>query len=878
MIRPVGPDGRVETGGAFTPVGRPRVIDRIASAATQRIVLMIAPAGYGKSVALRQYLMEMGEAHVRFDVRAEHSNLLGFVRGLADAFLEVAPDARKSLSAAFEKTTASKTPGADMAAWMHAHVKTYVGLIAIDDLHIAESDPEISRFLVSLIESTKGRARWVIASRSSLDLPVGSWLAYGDMDISIDEQDLRFTLEEARRTAKASRVGVREEELNEILEMTEGWPTALSFALRSSTRSIDLRNIAASTREMVYRYLAEQIYDSLEDDERDLLHFVGYLPEIRIDVLRKAGYARAKATVEHLRDRVAFIYPERPNVYRCHDLFRDFLQHQVELRGDAVAQYTQRRVASALEQCNDVPAALHIYSEMGAAADIVRMLRAHGFALLEGAHGDVVAEALEALPGEARATSSVALGLRAQREADTGRFDRAESLFERAIALEKDPLYVAELQNRAGTLLFNQGRDVAARLEPIARDESLPVELRARAVSLLAPAYARAQDRERAEAAMHLAADFASTCDIDELRARLYHRIGIAAFELEHAAEDVTAYFERAHAIASECGLFVTVVAALNGLAWVSKLYYDDAAKGIWYAQQAMNAALKAGDKLSLQTALLLGLDMEARRGNVERVVALEKQFAAAVTTDSKRSSYVFTKRAMLCAWQGEYGEALRYMRMAPVETFTSFDRVLNASLEALYALGDGKRERALEICTAVHRDIAKSAFAYPYGRSTADVSALLCIITEALAGRLTVAQRLLAQQKPNEAPAAQAMRQLAAAVCRMMKNPALESDVTEAIAELRGIGWGGVSSIVERICALVNAERHSDESPLTKTELQVLEALAQGQSPKDIALQTGRSVYTIQAHIQNVIKKLGCSGRGEALTVARKKGLLKFN
>ena len=42
--------------------------------------------------------------------------------------------------------------------------------------------------------------------------------------------------------------------------MTEGWPTALSFALRTSTRSIDLRNIAASTREMVYRYLAEQVY------------------------------------------------------------------------------------------------------------------------------------------------------------------------------------------------------------------------------------------------------------------------------------------------------------------------------------------------------------------------------------------------------------------------------------------------------------------------------------------------------------------------------------------------------------------------------------------------------------------------------------------
>ena len=53
MIRPVTADGRIETGGPFTPVRRPRVVERIATAATQRIALILAPAGYGKSVALR---------------------------------------------------------------------------------------------------------------------------------------------------------------------------------------------------------------------------------------------------------------------------------------------------------------------------------------------------------------------------------------------------------------------------------------------------------------------------------------------------------------------------------------------------------------------------------------------------------------------------------------------------------------------------------------------------------------------------------------------------------------------------------------------------------------------------------------------------------
>ena len=97
MIRAVGADGRIETGGTFTPVLRPRVVERIASAATQRIVLIVAPAGYGKSLAMRQYLDTLANASVRYDVRAEHANLLGFVRGLADALTETAPTrARRS--------------------------------------------------------------------------------------------------------------------------------------------------------------------------------------------------------------------------------------------------------------------------------------------------------------------------------------------------------------------------------------------------------------------------------------------------------------------------------------------------------------------------------------------------------------------------------------------------------------------------------------------------------------------------------------------------------------------------------------------------------------------------------------------------------------
>ena len=82
MIRPVRPDGKIETGGVFVPIVRRRIIERIASAAMQRVVLIVAPAGYGKSVALRHYLDTLAEPHIRYDVSSKTPGYSAFCAGL----------------------------------------------------------------------------------------------------------------------------------------------------------------------------------------------------------------------------------------------------------------------------------------------------------------------------------------------------------------------------------------------------------------------------------------------------------------------------------------------------------------------------------------------------------------------------------------------------------------------------------------------------------------------------------------------------------------------------------------------------------------------------------------------------------------------------
>ena len=538
----------------------------------------------------------------------------------------------------------------------------------------------------------------------------------------------------------------------------------------------------------------------------------------------------------------------------------------------------QRRVAQALEQAGHIPHALQIYASMVCEPDVLRLLRERGFQLMEQAHEDAVNHAVEALSAETRATEPLVLGLRAAREAQAGRFDRAESLFERAIERSTDIVLRAELAARLAPVLFNQGRDVIPLLEPFAGDQSLPIAIRAKAISFLVPAYANANRADEARAAMATAEYLAGSIESDQLRAQIYYRMGIAALSLVEPYDTVCGLFERAQILSSENALYITAAAAFAGLGTAALFYADDVTKTVWHAQQAVNAALKAGDRFSLQNSLLLQIHIEARRGNAERIAVLEQQFAAATTTDSSRSFYIIPARAMSAAWEGRFEEAYRLLSTVADRSFHNFDRVFNRAIQSLYAVASGKRERAIELVRITLEEIQNDTFDYFYGRITSETARTICAVTEALCGRITSAHRILATRSELESPSVEALYQCALAVCRLVKTPLLGGEVTERIGQLRAISHAGLSMVLSRALSAVMDRQHDEEGPLTRAEIEVLYALSQGQSPKEIARDSGRSVYTIQAHVQNVIRKLGCSGRSEALSVARKKGLLKFN
>src|SRR5579862_1437155 len=419
---------------------RARLNERLSRATQYPIALIVAPAGFGKSVALRDFMLDTRLDAVRFDVRREDDSLLAFARRFSDVVQPIAPGAAASFAALQDRILSATERPKLVCDWFAEHLRRTIGTIVIDDLHFAAADPDSIAFLSELIDKTAGRINWIVASRSDAGLPVATWLAYGRMDLPIDQRDLRFTLEEALAAAQAGEAGAESAAIEALWESTEGWPVALSIALRTHTQAADLR--AAATRELIYRYLAEQVFARVSDSQREFLLATSVFSTFDVTIAK--ALSGTSEFIEDLRHGVTFLTETSPGQYRYHELFREYLESELLRRGDAAWRGALSTGARLLEERGNVTAALALYTKAEDAPSILRVVENNGFQLFERGQADALSAALDAVPDELRRESPAALGLTATLEAARGHFDPARRGFAAAIELaSSDELRIA---------------------------------------------------------------------------------------------------------------------------------------------------------------------------------------------------------------------------------------------------------------------------------------------------------------------------------------------------------------------------------------------------------------------------------------------------
>ncbi len=816
-------------------IRRPRIIDRIASANARPIALIVAAAGYGKSVALDQYLAPLRGNVERFNGSTVHRELF---------------------------------------KWSSEALDGFEGTVAIDALE--EASGEVVKRIVAWIERTKTRVRWILSSRSSVGLPIGTWLAYGDCDLAIGSGDLQFTTEELGENARALGLKVEEAALGDFLRFSGGWPVAVSVAFRVLAGS-DSRELHAAVREASQHFWSEQVYAEIGNEERALLSVAAALPEIDVRILDLAGFRNSLHLVEAFRARTGLLHEEASGVYRCPQLFLEFLRYQTSLLGSTECGAVHLRAARALEDAGDTASALTSYVAARSQSDVLRLLEVAGFELLEHGLSEAVALAISGLDDATRRASPRILALRGVLQSLAGNPVRAEVLLRRALSRSQgDRDLSAAATLRLALLLTNRGAEIADLLLPIAEDDMQSASRRGEALSLFAAQRALAGDVEQSKRAVCGVGRLLVNIDVDSVRAKVLQRIGVAAM-YNGEAEEAREALAQAAELAMELEMFSLASRAYANLSNLMLHQFDDVGWQLWYAEQASVAALKAGDAFDVETASLQLLDAELRCGKIERGANIESQLAEMRATDQSRAHYLIPSKALRLAWEGHFAEAHRLLIPCWNRLHHVVDRLVSGAQCSLYLAVDSKRQASMALIAEV---LALADAIEPQGpfsvRSIA-MARVFCAVAEAVNGRLTHAGRIGRCIESDDAVAI-VMAKVAVEFIASMRARSREAfeAVSPLLERLTPLGYAHMSRLLQSVQRELIAQRPTGNTEqLTRVERAILRLLSEGLTPKEIADRRARSVNTVRTHIANAISKLRCNGRGQAIALSRQMGIL---
>lgn len=311
---------------ASTQVPRAAISDAIAGTSA-RLVLVRAPAGFGKTTAMahaRQRLDDEGTTTAWLTLDRADNDMSRFVNCLGEVVLRLGLEGPRG-NAPFDAMAALASHDAPFALFL-------------DEFEVVH-EPAVLGLVREIVEHMPRGGRIVIGSRSLPDLGLGRLRARGQL-LEIDTDRLRFSLEETGALlGQRGMPALSAERLDQLHRKTEGWVAAIwlaSMALERPGVAPDFVERFSGSNRAVADYLAEDVLAHQPGAIRDFLLRTSILRQLDTSVCQALiPRGNSAAILEQLAAADLFLTPigseggGEPEAWRYHSLFADFLRAQL---------------------------------------------------------------------------------------------------------------------------------------------------------------------------------------------------------------------------------------------------------------------------------------------------------------------------------------------------------------------------------------------------------------------------------------------------------------------------------------------------------------------------------------------------------------------
>ena len=859
---------------------RKRLLDTLDSGIGERLVLLSAPAGAGKTVLLASWI------HTRrlpgpvcwLSLDGEHNDPARLLQDLLSALRSTGLIERES---ALGQLTS--TPGARVERFLALLVNGLAELpsplvLVLDEIHELSS-PQATAALDFLVRHAPPQCRLVLAGRADPPLPIERLRLSGEL-VELRVADLAFDHAETSALCRQLDLPLSEADVDALWTRTEGWAAALrlaAFSLHGHPEPTRLIVELTGTDHAVADYLVSEVLARQPPERRALMLRTSLVeavsPELADALTGVEGSAAELTALEHSGAPMLRTEAEGDDWYRYHPLFRELLRAHLRHAHREEIPLLHRRAA-------------HWYARRG---DMMPAIR-HALAGEEWAHaGGLIAENWLELFLEGR--TAAMRGPIAQLPAEL---------------LAADPRLAAAF---AGSRLQDGDLQDAERHLAIARHARGETPAAAREqldITLAAVALHHARLRGHAGDAERLARRLtglarASTHDCwATLRSYALANLGAARL-WAGAPESAAPALQEGLALAAEGARDQIALDCLAQLA-VVHLLRGELARAEKLADEALALAERRGwhEGPAVACAHLAAAAAAYRRGEFERAEGLLAH-TAAETAEAPVRHATGLLQALSLAAAGPRSAArgalkLRAIRAAAEEEPTPmFVRVAlhDAEPRVLAAAGELEQARAvLEVSRAQlpesHELLVRLATLELQAEEPLHAGEALAPVLEEGADvhpatliEAWLMQALVERADENEQAAARALDRALALAEREPYRDAflLGGPAVRELLERQAQTGTAHPALLE---VLLDGAGHRDGAPplapvepLTEREQRILRYLPTMLSNAEIGAEIFVSLNTVKTHLRSIYRKLEATGRADAVEKARRLGLL---
>ncbi len=406
-------------------VTRQRLLDTLYELLDYKLLLVAAPAGYGKTSLLIDFISKSELPFCWYSLdpldRDPQRFIAHFISSINVRFPKFGDTPAQMLNNSNQERLNTDSLVTAIINDLYEKVREHF-VIILDDYHLVRESKLVDQFISRFIQDSDENVHVVIASRTLMTLPDLPLMVARSQVGGLSFEELAFTPEEIQQfMAQNHHQNITEQAALELAAQSEGWITGLMMSTQMMGREAASRlRVARVSGVGLYEYLAQQVLEQQPQELQSFLLRSSLLEEFNPEFCEQViGGALGLEDVDwdNLIDSLfrnnLFILPvgEEQIWMRYHHLFRDFLREKMQRERPEESARIQLALAGVYAAREEWEQAFAIYQRLGRVEKLADLAERAGPSLIIRGRLVTLSEWLNQIPVEVRNARPALLSL-----------------------------------------------------------------------------------------------------------------------------------------------------------------------------------------------------------------------------------------------------------------------------------------------------------------------------------------------------------------------------------------------------------------------------------------------------------------------------------